>query len=159
MSIQTIIQKLKDQKYRITKARVDIITLLGTKPMDIHELENNMSEKGHPNVQTIYNNISFLERENLLFTTLQGQSKIYHLAYDTHESSARIHIKCNANKEVFNLVQKRLIQNIRQALGLQSFNIDHLDITIQGECIHEHDNLCQEQNTCMLKKLVERNMI
>jgi len=157
MNVQTITQKLKTQKHRMTKARMDFIMLLEKKPMDIHELEDIMRDKGHPNVQTIYNNISFLENENLLFTTLKGNKKIYHLVNDSHESSARIHIKCYANKEVFNLVQKKVIQNIRQALGLQSFTVDHMDITIQGECFHQHDNLCQEQDTCMLKKIVERN--
>lgn len=156
MDINKMIDKLSEKGFRMTQARKDMLNLLSKKAMDIHELETKMKALGHPNVQTIYNNISFLERENAVFTTLDGQIKTYHLVDLEDGARTQVHVRCHANSEVFNVIEKKIMKTLKKELGITNFDINHLDITIQGECSQADDEICEDDKECMLKLMSKR---
>ncbi len=156
MNVDKIIDRLSENGFRMTQARKDMLTLLNKKPMNIHELEEHMKTLGHPNVQTIYNNISFLERENAVFTTLEGQNKKYHLVDLESGTATQVHIKCHANTEVYNIIEKKIMKTLKKELGITNFDINHLDITIQGECSQAENEVCDDDKDCMLKVMSKK---
>lgn len=158
MNIQKLIDRLKSRHYRMTKARQDILELLSEKPMTIHELFGRMVDLGHPNVQTIYNNLAFLEHEKILFATLNQHVKTYHLVDHDETSNTYVHIKCEANNNVFDIVEGQLKELIATTLGLSGFDVNHVDISIQGQCQHNVQSTCLKKGTCMLKELVDTHM-
>jgi Fe2+ or Zn2+ uptake regulation protein len=155
---QKLIERLKERHHRITKARLDIINLLSEKPMTVHELFDRMIALGHPNIQTIYNNLSFLESEKLLYATLNRNSKEYHLVGWEKDPNTHVHIKCEANDDVFDIVEGELMAVIKKTLGLSGFDVDHIDISILGHCRHNVRSECVHRGTCMLKELVQTHM-
>lgn len=155
MDIEKLLITLKNKKYRITKARKDILTLLNHKAMTVNDLEKEMKSLGHPNVQTIYNNLNFLETEQIIITTLDGHLKYYHLYDQDHDVKTKVHISCHATNANLELVEQKVIATLEQTLGLKNFNIDSLDIRINGECEHKDEPYCEEQKTCMLKQIEE----
>jgi Fe2+ or Zn2+ uptake regulation protein len=155
MDIEKLLINLKNNNYRITKARKDILTLLNKKPMSVSDLETEMKLLGHPNVQTIYNNLNFLETEQIIITTLDGHLKYYHLYDQDHDIKTKVRISCHATNANLELVEKKVIATLEQTLGLKNFNIESLDIQINGECDHKDEPYCEEQKTCMLKQLEE----
>ena len=155
MKVKAIVDRLKEKQFRLTKARMDILNLLSIEPMDMHTLEKHMKILGHPNVQTIYNNISFLESQNCLFTTLEQTNKIFPLVDYNKNTTTHINIRCHANQEVFHISKKETIEALKKTLKLDRFKVNHLDITIQGECAHIEDDHCELEKTCMLKDIVK----
>ncbi len=158
MKVDTILKKLKNQNFRLTKARIDLIQLLADKPMNIHMLEQSMKSFGHPNIQTVYNNINFLLEQNIIFVMLENQDKIYHLVDLDDEATTNINMKCHANQELFHISNKKTIETIRKTLGLGRFQINHLDITIQGQCKAIDEDHCELQDTCILKEIAQRHI-
>ena len=82
MNISPLIEQLKQKNFRITKARRHLLQALSEGPLTMMELAQYMRDLGHPNVQTIYNNIHTLEKEHIIFTTLKDHTKYYHLVAD-----------------------------------------------------------------------------
>jgi len=158
MDIEKLLIKLKKEQYRITKARKDILSLLNQKPMTVSDLEIEMKLLGHPNVQTIYNNLNFLETEQIIITTLDGHLKYYHLYDQAHDIKTKIKISCHATDANLEIVEKKVIATLEQTLGLKNFNIDSLEIRINGECEHKDELYCEEQKTCMLKQIEEESI-
>ena len=155
MDIEKLLIKLKNDNYRITKARKDILTLLNEKPMSISDLEIEMKLLGHPNIQTIYNNLNFLETKQFIITTLDKNTKYYQLYDQSHDIKTNINISCHATNINVGLIEKKVIATLEQTLGLKNFNISSVNISINGECDHMNEPYCEEQKTCMLKQIEE----
>ena len=155
MKVKAIFDKIKRQ-HRLTKARQDMIDLLAKHPMNIHDLEKSMFDLGHPNVQTIYNNISFLRSINIVFATLEGGQKVYHLVDFDQDVTTSINLKCHASQETFQILQPEIVEVIKRALNLKKFRVNHLDISIQGACHAIDEDHCDYQETCMLKQIAEQ---
>lgn len=158
MNITPLLEKLKQQKLRITKARRDVIEALSKGPLTIHELQQYMTKLGHPNVQTIYNNIHSLEDANIIFTTLNEQVKYYHLVDNQFKNGTQINIRCHDNKGVFFIPKEEITKQLKSVLGLNDFNVDHLDITIQGQCKHLDEPHCEQQKTCAIQQLKQLSL-
>ena len=156
MKVDTVLKKLKNQNFRLTKARIDLIQLLAEKPMNIHMLEQSMKSLGHPNIQTIYNNINFLLDQNIIFVILENQDKTYHLVDSDDEVTTNINMKCHASQASFHISNPKAIEVIRKTLDLGKFEINHLDITIQGQCHAIDEDHCEIQDTCILKEIAQR---
>ncbi|MBI9010374.1 MAG: transcriptional repressor [Tenericutes bacterium] len=155
MKVKAIFDKIKRQ-HRLTKARQDMIELLAKHPMNIHELEKAMLTLGHPNIQTIYNNISFLQSMNIVFATLEDGHKLYHLVDFDQDVTTSINMKCHASQETFQITEPKIVEVIKRSLNLSKFKVNHLDITIQGACHAIDEDHCDYHETCVLKQITEQ---
>jgi len=153
MEPNNIVDQLKKSRFRMTKARKDILKLLSKESMDIHRLSKKMFELGHPNSQTIYNNIKFLENQKMLYITLNNHKKIYHLLDANIEYSTKLKISCNKRSETLSITQKDLINQLSQSLGIKNFKINCLNIEISGICKHLKEETCKNEDLCTLDLL------
>lgn len=98
---ELIVDSLRAQGYRITKAREDIITVLcNVKHYTVEELVNELKKiKEGVNVATVYNNLNFLVSEGIVQEyNFNNKNSVYELNIGLHA-----HLICIDCNEVINL--------------------------------------------------------
>ena len=102
MNSSSIIEGLKSKGHKNTKVRQALVEiLLGThSPLSITELLQNLSKKGlNPNKTTIYREIDFLKKQQILQEVEFGEGKKRYEIAKTHHHHI-VCIKCNTIKDV-----------------------------------------------------------
>lgn len=143
-----VIEVLKQKKYRMTKARIDFIHMFVDGPLTMREITKYMFEKGHNNLQTIYNNIAFLHSENLLYEVFDEEKKYYLNNYDFDED---VYLTCYKTQKVKDASTQKVMALIQDIFGNQNFHIDHVSIQISGSCSNEDQNKCRQRGNCFMK--------
>ncbi len=100
MDSELIIDSLRAEGYRITKARENIIRVLcNGGHFGIEDIIKKLSEQGEVNIATVYNNINFLVDERVVNEfAFNGKHSVYELNIGLHA-----HLICNVCGEIANV--------------------------------------------------------
>jgi|GEM_PF-2219436 len=114
---EKIVDSLRAQGYRITKAREDIITILcNVKHYTVDELVHELKKtKDNVNVATVYNNINFLVDEGIVLEfNFNNKNTTYELNIGIHAHFVCVDCGYVTNVDVpeFDVIQQRVEQEI-----------------------------------------------
>lgn len=129
---EMIVDSLRAQGYRITKAREDIITILCNQGhYTVDELVNELKKiKDYVNVATVYNNVNFLVEEGILIEyNFMNKNSIYELNIGLHA-----HVICIDCNEVHN-VNIPTFDKIKKSIEKETgFRIVDAKLDMYGHC-------------------------
>ncbi len=129
---ELIVDSLRAQGYRITKAREDIIKIMCNQGhYTVEELVNELKKiKEDVNVATVYNNVNFLVEEGILEEyNFINKSSIYELNIGLHA-----HLVCIDCSDVYN-INIPTFEKIKQKVEKDSgFKIVDAKLDMYGHC-------------------------
>ena len=135
---ELIVDSLRAQGYRITKAREDIITVLcNVKHYTVEELVTELKKvRKEVNVATVYNNINFLVSEGIVNEyNFNNKNSVYELNIGLHA-----HLVCIDCNDVKNIDIPSFIKIKEKVEKETGFKIIDAKLDMYGHC-----NGCQEQ--------------
>jgi Fe2+ or Zn2+ uptake regulation protein len=137
---------------RMTKARKDLLEILSTSPSTIASLHDMMKQKGHFNIQTIYNNLHHLEATHQVYSLIEDGEKVYHLISFSRLIHSDLSISCHSQTSHFDIQDPKMLSMLQALLGIPTFHVTHVSIDVSGSCIHEEDGACQKVGHCKLSE-------
>ncbi|MDR3215765.1 MAG: transcriptional repressor [Bacilli bacterium] len=129
---EIIVDSLRAQGYRITKAREDIVRILcNVKHYTVEELVNELKAiKKDVNVATVYNNINFLVHEGIVNEyNFNNKNSVYELNIGLHA-----HLVCIDCNDIINIdipTFKSIKDNVEKNTG---FKILNAKLDMYGYC-------------------------
>lgn len=129
---ELIVDSLRAQGYRITKAREDIIKVLcNVKHYTVEELVNELKKmRGEVNVATVYNNINFLVSEGIVNEyNFNNKNSVYELNIGLHA-----HLVCIDCNEVKNIDIPSFIKIKEKVEKETGFKIIDAKLDMYGHC-------------------------
>lgn len=137
---------------RMTKARKDLLEILSNRPSTIAFLHVAMQQKGHFNIQTIYNNLHHLEATHQVYSLLEDGEKVYHLISSSRLIHTDLSISCHSQTSHFDIQDPKMLSMLQSLLGIPKFNVSQVSIDVTGSCLHEEDGACQKVGHCKLRE-------
>lgn len=137
-SLDKYFQKIRKSGHRLTNNRIVIIEILENQHLSFKELQKELKKRGFHNVSSIYNNLDFLIRENIVVELYIGNTKYYDLAtYNPgHNEENHIHIIDHETNKIKDLMNTEIFDFIRNHPDLKNINIDYIRIII-GKNFHK----------------------
>lgn len=125
-------QKIRKRGHRLTNNRIAIIEILENQHLNFKELQKELNKRGFYNVSSIYNNLDFLIRENIIVELYIGNTKYYDLAAFNpgHDEENHIHIIDHATNKINDLVSNEIFDFIKNHPDLKNVNPDYIRIII-----------------------------
>src|SRR5690554_1895230 len=125
-------QIIRDKGHRLTNNRIAIIEILENNHLTFKQLQKELNKRGLHNVSSIYNNLDFLIRENIIVELYIGNTKYYDLAAFNpgHDDENHIHIIDHATNKISDLVNNEIFNFIKNHPDLKDIDIDYIRIII-----------------------------
>lgn len=152
---EQIFQELRKQNVRITKQRRAIIDILDGQHLTIQDIYSQMKKRGFHNLGTVYNNIDFLIDHKIVTQIFINGKKHYDLTIDeeSHTADSHIHVTCKVNNNIIEINDSDIFDYIRDHEIFKNFNIDKLQIVVEGSCKHYDTHHCKRTDACFISKL------
>ncbi len=152
---EQIFQELRKQNVRITKQRKAIIDVLEGKHLTIQEIHNELTKRGFHNLGTVYNNIDFLIEHKIVTQIFINGKKHYDLTIDeeSHSADSHIHVTCKVNNNIIEINDSDIFDYIKKHEIFKNFNINKLQIVVEGSCDHYDTENCKKTDACFISKL------
>jgi len=125
---------LKTNNERATKPRKTILQVLLAGPKEFKELYKECQYQGAENVMTFYNNIKFLMNHYAIREiVVDGENRYYEgiLGSNTRFSKEVIYIYDEKNKEVTELINKEIIDKIKEDETIKNLDVENINIIIK----------------------------
>lgn len=154
-SKEKVFNELRKQNVRITKQRRAIIDVLEDKHLTIQEIHQELKKRGYKNLGTVYNNIDFLSEHKIITQIFINGKKHYDLTIDDHSHTAdsHIHVTCKVNNNIIEINDSKIFDLIKEQDIFKNFNIEKLQIVVEGTCNHYNSDVCHTDDACFIKKL------
>jgi|SRR5690554_5708557 len=125
-------QIIRDKGHRLTNNRIAIIEILENNHLTFKQLQKELNKRGLHNVSSIYNNLDFLVRENIIVELYIGNTKYYDLALHNpgHDDENHIHIINHDNHKITDLYSEDIFEYIKSHPDLEDIKIDSIKIII-----------------------------
>jgi len=152
---EKLFRELRKDNIRITKQRRAIIDVLEGKHLTIQEIYSELKKKGYHNLGTVYNNIDFLIEHKIVAQLFINGKKHYDLTIDdsTHSADSHIHVTCKVNNNIIEINQGKIFDLIKNDDIFKDFNINKLQIVVEGTCQHYDKDSCKDDASCFIKSL------
>lgn len=124
------LKPLENKKFRLTKERVYLLELLELENLTFRQIKNKLEAKGHYNLSTLYNNLSFFV-ENDILTEVFINEEIYYSLNQENNNQPNVYLK--VDNKVINLYLDDLDEFIDKHPDFKNLNITNATLTIIGE--------------------------
>ncbi len=154
-SKEKVFNELRKQNVRITKQRRAIIDVLEGKHLTIQEIHTELKKRGYRNLGTVYNNIDFLIEHKIITQIFINGKKHYDLTIDerSHSADSHIHVTCKVNNNIIEINDSSIFDLIKKQEIFKNFDVQKLQIVVEGKCIHYNTNRCRSDDACFIKNL------
>ncbi len=154
-SKEKVFNELRKQNVRITKQRRAIIDVLEGKHLTIQEIHTELKKRGYRNLGTVYNNIDFLIEHKIITQIFINGKKHYDLTIDdrSHSADSHIHVTCKVNNNIIEINDSKIFDLLKQQEIFKNFDIQKLQIVVEGTCIHHGTEKCRTDDACFIKQL------
>ncbi len=154
-SKEKVFNELRKQNVRITKQRRAIIDVLEGKHLTIQEIHTELKKRGYRNLGTVYNNIDFLIEHKIITQIFINGKKHYDLTIDerSHSADSHIHVTCKVNNNIIEINDSNIFDVIKQQEIFKNFDIEKLQIVVEGKCSHYGTDHCRTDDACFIKQL------
>ncbi|PAT01745.1 hypothetical protein CI105_04455 [Candidatus Izimaplasma bacterium ZiA1] len=158
---EKLFRELRKDNIRITKQRRAIIDVLEGKHLTIQEIYSELKKKGYHNLGTVYNNIDFLIEHKIVAQLFINGKKHYDLTIDdsTHSADSHIHVTCKVNNNIIEINQGKIFDLIKNDDIFKDFNINKLQIVVEGTCQHYDKESCKDDASCFIKSLQASKLV
>ena len=158
---EKLFRELRKDNIRITKQRRAIIDVLEGKHLTIQEIYSELKKKGYHNLGTVYNNIDFLIEHKIVAQLFINGKKHYDLTIDdsTHSADSHIHVTCKVNNNIIEINQGKIFDLIKNDEIFKDFNINKLQIVVEGTCQHYDKESCKDDASCFIKSLQASKLV
>ncbi len=152
---QHVFERLRDQNIRITKQRKAIIDILDGQHLTLNEIHLELKKLGYTNLGTVYNNLDFLIEHNIVTQVFINDRKHYDLTIDeaSHDPNNHIHMSCRINNKIVEINDADLFDMIRNHEIFRDFNIQKLQIVVEGSCPSYDPGRCKTNSACAIAHL------
>ncbi len=152
---EQIFNELRKQNVRITKQRRAIIDVLEGKHLTIQEIHSELKKRGYHNLGTVYNNIDFLIENKIVTQIFINGKKHYDLTIDesSHSADSHIHVTCRVNNNIIEINDSDIFDYIKNHEIFKNFNVNKLQIVVEGTCEHYDSDRCKATDACFISKL------
>lgn len=132
VSIEKYFHTIRKGGHRLTNNRIAIIEILENRHLNFKQLQKELNKRGFHNVSSIYNNLDFLIRENIVVELYIGSTKYYDLAmYNPgHDEENHIHIIDHKTHKITDLKNSDIFEYIKNHPDLQNIDINSIKIII-----------------------------
>jgi Fe2+ or Zn2+ uptake regulation protein len=150
---------LRKQGIRITKQRRAIIDTLEGKHLTINEIYDDLRLKGYHNLGTVYNNIDFLLEHEIVTTIFINGKKHFDLTLskDKHDAKSHIHVTCQTSGKITEINDQSIFEYIKSHRLFKYFNIEKIQLVIDGHCAFQDAESCRKEGGCFLKSTIKNN--
>ena len=157
---EKVFNELRKQNVRITKQRRAIIDVLEGKHLTIQEIHSALKAKGYHNLGTVYNNIDFLSEHKIVTQVFINGKKHYDLTIDerSHTADSHVHVTCKVNNNIIEINDTSLFDRIREHEIFKNFDIEKLQIVVEGTCEHYDTHMCKQDDACFIQQLYKRDV-
>ncbi len=154
---ERIFNELRKQNVRITRQRRAIIDVLEGKHLTVQEIHSELKKRGFYNLGTVYNNIDFLIDHKIVTEIYINGKKHYDLTIDesSHTADSHIHVTCRVNNNIIEINESDIFETIKNHGIFKNFDIDKLQIVVEGNCKHYDTDKCKQDDACFIEKLSE----
>ena len=155
---EKIFQELRKHNVRITKQRRAIIDVLDGKHLTIGEIHSELKQRGFYNLGTVYNNIDFLIENKIVTQIFINGKKHYDLTIDelSHTADSHIHVTCKVNNNIIEINDSSIFDLIKTHEIFSDFNIQKLQIVVEGTCKHFDTEHCKKEYACFIDNLYKK---
>lgn len=152
---EKLFAELRKQNIRITKQRKAIIDILEGEHLTIQEIYDRLKKRGFHNLGTVYNNIDFLLEHKIVTEIYINGKKHYDLTIDesSHTADSHIHVTCKVNNNIIEINDAEIFDVIKNHPTFAGFQINKLQLVVEGQCEHVDTEDCKKDSACFLTKL------
>ncbi len=145
-----VFERLRNQNIRITKQRKAIIDILDGQHLTLSEIHEELKKKGFGNLGTVYNNLDFLIEHGIVTQVFINDRKHYDLTLDdaSHDPNNHIHMSCRINNKIVEIDDADLFDMIRNHEVFRDFDIQKLQIVVEGACPSYDPATCKVNSAC-----------
>jgi Fur family ferric uptake transcriptional regulator/Fur family peroxide stress response transcriptional regulator len=156
---EELFNDLRKQNIRITKQRKAIIDVLEDNHLTIQEIYAELKKRGFSNLGTVYNNIDFLLEHKIVTQLFINGKKHYDLTIDedSHDADSHIHVTCKVENKIVEINHSDIFDTIKKHPIFANFEIDKIQLQIEGVCKDSENGECQRTGHCFLEELDNAN--
>lgn len=131
-NLEKYFQIIRKRGHRLTNNRIAILQILENQHLSFKELQKELNKRGYYNVSSIYNNLDFLVRENIVTELYIGNTKYYDLSRHNpgHDYESHIHVIDHKSNHISDLTNKDIFECIKNHPDFKDMNIDYIRIII-----------------------------
>lgn len=124
--------KIRKSGYRLTNNRIAIIDILENQHLTFKELQKELNKRGFHNVSSIYNNLEFLVKENIVVELHIGNTKYYDLALFNpgHDEESHIHVIDHKTNKIIDVHSTDIFDYLRNHKDFKNIDIDYIRIIV-----------------------------
>lgn len=132
---QVYYDKIRTAGHRLTNNRKVMIQILENQHLTFKEIQKELKKHGYHNVASVYNNLDFLIKENIIVELYIGNKKYYDLAIDNpgHSNESHIHISIKNTNEIFEINDGDIFDYITNHKALSNLDVANIKIVISAE--------------------------
>lgn len=146
---EKLLRHMRNANIRLTKQRKAIVDVLNGKHLTLNEIHQELSKMGFKNLGTVYNNIDFLIDHNIITQVFINGRKHYDLTTEeSHDANNHIHMSCRINNKIVEINDEDLFDMIRNHEIFKDFNIEKLQIVVEGSCPSYDPIRCKVNSAC-----------
>jgi len=129
-NINKYFDKIRKNGFRLTNNRIAIIEILENQHLTFKELQKELNKRGFHNVSSIYNNLDFLVRENIIVELHVVNETYYDLAvYNPgHNEYSHIHVIDHKTNKIIDVKSDDIINYIKNHKDFKDLNLDYVKI-------------------------------
>jgi Fur family ferric uptake transcriptional regulator/Fur family peroxide stress response transcriptional regulator len=156
---EEIFAELRKNNVRITKQRRAIIDVLEGRHLTIQEIHQELKKRGFHNLGTVYNNIDFLQEHKIVTQIFINGKKHYDLTIDdtSHTADSHIHVTCRVNNKIIEINNSDLFDMIKNHPIFEGFEIEKLQVVVEGECKDHDGENCKNLDHCFLDNIEKQS--
>ena len=81
--------------------------------------------------------------------------KHYDLTIDekSHNADSHIHVTCKVNNNIIEINDSKIFDEIKANAIFKNFNINKLQLVVEGACNHFEKDTCKKDGTCFISTL------
>lgn len=129
-NINEYYDKIRKNGFRLTNNRIAIIEILENQHLTFKELQNELNKRGFHNISSIYNNLEFLVKENIIVELHVNNETYYDLAvYNPgHNENSHIHVIDHKTNKIIDVKSNDIIDYIKNHKDFKNLNLDYVRI-------------------------------